>query len=72
MTKYITLLILLFANGLQIRGQDVKFDSIVVKGLKQIYSIELEQAEKTFNKLITDYPNHPAGKFFQMHNCLPP
>jgi tetratricopeptide (TPR) repeat protein len=64
MTKYITLLIFLFANGLQIRGQDVKFDSIVVKGIRQIYSIELKQAEKTFNKLITDYPKHPAGKFF--------
>ncbi len=64
MTKYIALLIFLFAITLQIKGQDAKFDSIVVKGIKQIYSIELKQAEKTFNKLITDYPNHPAGKFF--------
>ena len=64
MNKYIALLIFLFAITLQIKGQDAKFDSIVVKGIKQIYSIELEQAEKTFNKLITDYPKHPAGKFF--------
>jgi len=64
MTKYIALLIFLFAITLQIKGQDAEFDSTVVKGIKQIYSIELKQAEKTFNKLITDYPKHPAGKFF--------
>ncbi|MGB5848024.1 MAG: tetratricopeptide repeat protein, partial [Ignavibacteriaceae bacterium] len=64
MTKYITLLIFLFAINLQTKGQDAKFDSIVVKGIRQIYSIEFEQADKTFNKLIADYPKHPAGKFF--------
>ncbi len=64
MTKYIALLIFLFAITLQIKGQDAKFDSTVVKGIKQIYSIELEQAEKTFNELIADYPKHPSGKFF--------
>jgi len=64
MTKYIALLIFFFITTLQLNGQDAKFDSIVVKGIKQIYSIELKQAEKTFNKLITDYPNHPAGIFF--------
>ncbi len=64
MNKYLALLIFLFAINLQIRGQDAKLDSIVVTGIRQIYSIELKQAENTFNKLITDYPSHPAGKFF--------
>jgi len=64
MTKYIALLIILFAISLQIKGQDAKFDSMVVKGIRQIYSIEFKQAEKTFDKLIADYPKHPAGKFF--------
>jgi len=64
MTKYIALLIFLFAVNLQLNGQDAKFDSIVVKGIRQIYSIEFEKADKTFNQLITDYPKHPAGKFF--------
>jgi len=64
MTKYIALLIFLFAFGLQIRGQDVTFDSIVVKGIRHIYSIEFKQAEITFNNLIADYPYHPAGIFF--------
>lgn len=64
MNKFAALLIFLFAFTLQIKGQDAKFDSIVVKGIRQIYSIEFKEAEKTFNKLIVDYPNHPAGKFF--------
>jgi tetratricopeptide (TPR) repeat protein len=64
MIKYIALLIFLFAINIQVKGQDAEFDSTIVKGIKQIYSIELEQAEKTFNKLIADYPKHPAGKFF--------
>jgi tetratricopeptide (TPR) repeat protein len=64
MIKYLALLIFLFAINLQLKGQDAKFDSIVVKGIRQIYSIEFEQADKTFNQLITDYPKHPAGIFF--------
>lgn len=64
MNKYVVLLIFFFTINLQVKGQDVKFDSIVVKGIRQIYSIEFKQAEKTFNKLIADYPDHPAGKFF--------
>lgn len=57
------LIILLFVN-VQLNAQDAKFDSVVFKGIKQIYSIQLTQAEKTFQSLIKDYPNHPAGKFF--------
>ena len=64
MNKYIALLIFFFAITLQIKGQDAKFDSIVVKGIQYIYSIEFKQAEITFNKLIAEYPYHPAGKFF--------
>jgi tetratricopeptide (TPR) repeat protein len=64
MNKYIALLIFLFASNLQLNGQDANFDSIVVKGIRQIYSIEFNQADKTFSKLIADYPHHPAGKFF--------
>jgi tetratricopeptide (TPR) repeat protein len=64
MNKYIALLIFLFAINLQLNGQDAKFDSIVVKGIREIYSIEFEKADKTFNQLITDYPKHPAGIFF--------
>ena len=64
MIKNAALLIIFIGISLRINAQDAKFDSIVVKGIRQIYSIEFKQAEKTFNKLIADYPNHPAGKFF--------
>jgi tetratricopeptide (TPR) repeat protein len=48
----------------QVNAQDAKFDSTVSAGIKQIYDIKFLQAEATFKKLITDYPNKPAGKFF--------
>ncbi len=42
----------------------VNFDSLVVKGIKEIYSIRFDDAGKTFRTLMADYPEHPAGKFF--------
>ena len=50
-----------FANT---NAQDAKFDSLVTNGIKQIYNIKFPDAEKTFRKVIADYPNHPAGRFF--------
>jgi tetratricopeptide (TPR) repeat protein len=35
-----------------------------MKGIKQIYDMQFPQAETTFRKLIADYPDHPAGRFF--------
>jgi tetratricopeptide (TPR) repeat protein len=64
MRKYAALLITFAAVSFQINAQDARFDSIVVEGIKQVYRIEFETANKTFQKLITDYPNHPAGYFF--------
>jgi tetratricopeptide (TPR) repeat protein len=45
-------------------AQTSDFDRRVETGIEQIYSINFPEAEKTFKKLNTDYPNHPAGKFF--------
>lgn len=45
-------------------AQGDKFDSLAAMGVRQIYSIKFEQAEKTFRALIADYPDHPAGRFF--------
>ncbi|RKY94710.1 MAG: hypothetical protein DRQ13_07935 [Ignavibacteriae bacterium] len=56
------LISLLFCSSLF--AQSSKFDSVVVTGIEQIYSIEFEKAEKTFLSLISDYPKHPAGRFF--------
>ena len=44
--------------------QTAHFDSLVNTGIKQIYSIHFTDAEVTFRKLMADYPNHPAGRFF--------
>jgi tetratricopeptide (TPR) repeat protein len=48
----------------KINAQDAKFDSLVSNGIKQIYNIKFPEAEKTFRRVIADYPNHPAGRFF--------
>ncbi len=47
-----------------INAQGEKFDSLVTKGIKQIYDIKFDKAEVTFRELIADYPDHPAGRFF--------
>jgi tetratricopeptide (TPR) repeat protein len=60
-------LIAIFAVSLftsHAKAQDARYDSLVTSGIKQIYDIKLVEAEATFRKLITDYPNKPAGKFF--------
>lgn len=40
------------------------FDSLTAIGIRQIYNIKFEDAEITFRKLIADYPESPAGRFF--------
>ncbi len=40
------------------------FDSLVTKGINQIYNIKFEEAEETFRKLMADFPEHPSGRFF--------
>lgn len=59
--KNFILIIFLFNN---IFAQTNDFESRVESGIKQIYNIKFEDAEKTFRSLIADYPNHPAGRFF--------
>jgi len=50
--------------SVQVYSQDIKFDSLASRGIRQIYDIKFGQAEKTFRQLIADYPDHPAGRFF--------
>ena len=56
--------ILLIISNQRILPQASLFDSLVTTGIKQIYSINFNDAEVTFRKLMADYPDHPAGRFF--------
>jgi tetratricopeptide (TPR) repeat protein len=61
-------LILFFVSAVQLFSQNydwVKHDSLVKAGINQIYGIELDKADKTFDKVVKDYPTHPSGKFFK-------
>ena len=58
----IFLSILLFTNV--VFSQSEKLDSLIETGIHQIYSIKLDEAEKTFGIVQNEFPNHPAGKFF--------
>ncbi|MCJ7553763.1 MAG: hypothetical protein MUO34_07750 [Ignavibacteriaceae bacterium] len=60
--KKIFLFLILF-NFLSF-AQNSDFDSRVNTGIKQIYNIKFDDAEKTFRNLIADYPDHPSGRFF--------
>ncbi len=43
----------------------VRHDSLVKAGINQIYGIEFDKAEKTFDTVEKEYPTHPSGKFFK-------
>ncbi len=64
MKKLVFLIIILIFTCSFISAQKNNFDSVIVTGINQIYSIKFEEAEKTFRGLIADYPKHPAGRFF--------
>ena len=54
---------LTFFRG-DIFSQKPSYDSLVKAGINQIYSIKFSEAEKTFSTLKSQYPKHPAGRFF--------
>ncbi|MGE5811324.1 MAG: hypothetical protein ACM339_07470, partial [Ignavibacteria bacterium] len=39
-------------------------DSLCTRGIKEIYNIQFEDAEKTFRTIIADFPEHSSGRFF--------
>lgn len=42
-----------------------RFDSLVNAGIYQIYGLNFDQAEDTFQHVLNDYPSHPAGMFYE-------
>jgi len=63
MFNKILLIVLLFIPSI-LQAQSPEFDSLVAKGIRQIYNIKFNDAETSFRKLIADYPEQPAGRFF--------
>ncbi len=59
---FFIILLLPFIQGF---SQNARFDSLINKGVYQIYNIQFEKAEKTFGQLRNNYPDHPAGRFFE-------
>lgn len=58
----------IFIAAFQISAQSydwVRHDSLVKAGVNQIYGIESDKAEKTFDIVVKEYPTHPSGKFFK-------
>jgi tetratricopeptide (TPR) repeat protein len=43
----------------------VRHDSLVKAGINQIYGIEFDKADRTFDVVSKEYPTHPSGKFFK-------
>jgi tetratricopeptide (TPR) repeat protein len=61
--RYLLIILFLF-TWFDISAQGAKFDSTASQGIKQIYDMQFTSAESTFRRLIADYPDHPAGRFF--------
>ena len=65
MSKNMKFVLIILLSILQIQfAQSNRFDSLVTKGIKEIYNIQFDQAKKTFDLVKKEYPEHPAGKFF--------
>lgn len=45
-------------------AQTNKFDSLITKGINEIYNLQFYDAEETFTIVRSNYPEHPAGDFF--------
>lgn len=64
MVKKLLLSLFLFTSLTFGESKESQFDSLVTKGVKEIYNIQFEEAENSFRVLMANYPEHPAGRFF--------
>ncbi|MFA7229115.1 MAG: hypothetical protein WC061_08770, partial [Melioribacteraceae bacterium] len=65
-TKIIFSIILLFSIRISAQNIDwVRHDSLVKAGINQIYGIEFDKADRTFDQVVREYSTHPSGKFFK-------
>ena len=59
---------IIFLLTIHIKAQNydwVRHDSLVKAGVNQIYGIEFDEAEKTFDVVVKEYSTHPSGIFFK-------
>lgn len=64
--RFILLLLFVVTNNISAQNYDwVRHDSLVKAGINQIYGIEFDRAEKTFDVVTKEYVTHPSGKFFK-------
>lgn len=63
MKKIFAFVLILFCS-VRVYPQGASFDSTVVTGIKEIYNLQFNDAEKLFKGLIADYPQKPQGRFF--------
>lgn len=64
--RFLLLLLLVVANNIFAQNYNwVRHDSLVKAGVNQIYGIEFDKAEKTFDVVTKEYSTHPSGKFFK-------
>jgi tetratricopeptide (TPR) repeat protein len=64
--KIILLLIIIMASSPKLFAyqSDQSFDSLITRGIHQIYNIKFESADSIFTKVREVYPEHPSGYFF--------
>lgn len=64
--RFILLLLFVVTNNISAQNYDwVRHDSLVKAGINQIYGIEFDKAEKTFDIVTREFATHPSGKFFK-------
>lgn len=63
MLRKFILILMLFVSSLS--AQQERLDSLIASGIHQIYSIKFKEAESTFVIVKKDFPEHPAGIFFE-------
>ena len=64
--KIIITLTLIILFSIQSFAQTNRFDSLLTASVHQIYNIEFEfeEADSSVNLIKKEFPNHPAGYFF--------
>jgi len=62
---FISLILFFYKINAQPKYNWERHDSLVKAGVDQIYGIEFDKAEKTFDVVLKEYPTHPSGKFFK-------